>query len=156
MIDPNELKMGIEIEKEHTQDEALARKIALDHLVGNSAHPGDPKYYSKLKASGLDEGCEDEITMISPAPLQSMAPSVAVISVGQTGGRQTELTSSGLGKGGNPRPLKSTGLETPVETKKVGPNKVANAKTPTLSGTPTITDSDPMNFFGGQILSKFM
>lgn len=41
--DPQELKMGIEIEKEHTKDEDKARKIALDHLAEI------PDYYSRLK-----------------------------------------------------------------------------------------------------------
>jgi hypothetical protein len=30
--DPKELEMGMSVEKEHTQDEALAKKIAMDHL----------------------------------------------------------------------------------------------------------------------------
>lgn len=51
-VDPNELKAGIEDEKEHTQDERLAKKIALDHLKK------DPKYYSKLRKAGLMEDFE--------------------------------------------------------------------------------------------------
>lgn len=39
----SELKKGIEIEKEHTNDENKAKEIAMDHLVE------DPHYYSKLK-----------------------------------------------------------------------------------------------------------
>ena len=42
-VDPKELKMGIKIELEHTDDKAEAKKIALQHLAEN------PKYYSKLK-----------------------------------------------------------------------------------------------------------
>jgi Protein of unknown function (DUF5661) len=38
-----QLKIGIEIEKEHTSNLDVARKIALDHLFE------DPKYYTKLK-----------------------------------------------------------------------------------------------------------
>lgn len=30
--DPEQLKMGIEVEKEHTDDPAVAKKIAKDHL----------------------------------------------------------------------------------------------------------------------------
>jgi hypothetical protein len=37
-----ELKMGIEVEKEHTKDPDIARKIALDHLAEV------PDYYTKL------------------------------------------------------------------------------------------------------------
>lgn len=42
-IDPQELKMGVEVEKEHTTDLKLAMQIATDHLKE------DPRYYSKLK-----------------------------------------------------------------------------------------------------------
>ena len=48
-IDPEELKKGIETEKEHTTDEETAKKIALAHLGE------DPKYYSKLSKAGLEE-----------------------------------------------------------------------------------------------------
>lgn len=41
-VDQAELQKGIEHEKEHTQDEALAKEIALDHLAEN------PRYYSEL------------------------------------------------------------------------------------------------------------
>ena len=41
--DPEELKMGVEVEKEHTNDLKLAMQIATDHLKE------DPRYYSKLK-----------------------------------------------------------------------------------------------------------
>lgn len=42
-IDPEELKMGIKIELEHTKNHQLAKEIAQDHLYE------DPKYYTKLK-----------------------------------------------------------------------------------------------------------
>ena len=38
-----QLKMGIEVEKEHTKKEAKAREIALDHLLEL------PDYYTRLK-----------------------------------------------------------------------------------------------------------
>ena len=41
--DPEQLKMGIRIEMEHTTNPLIAEKIAKDHLVEN------PKYYSYLK-----------------------------------------------------------------------------------------------------------
>lgn len=41
--DPTQLKMGIEIEKEHTTNPKLAEKIAKQHLEE------DPQYYTKLK-----------------------------------------------------------------------------------------------------------
>ena len=42
-FDPEQLKMGIAIEKEHTKSVLIAKLIAKDHLSE------DPKYYSKLK-----------------------------------------------------------------------------------------------------------
>ena len=42
-FDPDQLKMGIEVEMEHTKDRRVAREIALDHLSE------DPRYYTKLK-----------------------------------------------------------------------------------------------------------
>lgn len=42
-FDPNELKMGIEIEKEHTDNEEIAKEIAKDHLSEL------PDYYTRLK-----------------------------------------------------------------------------------------------------------
>jgi len=43
-VDPKELQMGIEVEKEHTSDINLAEKVALDHLSEI------PNYYTLLKA----------------------------------------------------------------------------------------------------------
>jgi len=43
-LDPEELAMGIKVEMEHTDDPAIARKIALDHLSEA------PFYYTALKA----------------------------------------------------------------------------------------------------------
>ena len=45
--DPEQLKMGIEVEKEHTTDSKIAETIAKHHLSEN------PKYYTKLKSLGL-------------------------------------------------------------------------------------------------------
>jgi GNAT superfamily N-acetyltransferase len=47
-VDPEELRIGIEIEKEHTSDEAAAKEIALDHL-----HEV-PDYYTRLVAMEED------------------------------------------------------------------------------------------------------
>jgi len=44
-----ELKMGIKIELEHTDDEDKAKEIAMDHLWEN------PSYYSRLKKSEIEE-----------------------------------------------------------------------------------------------------
>ena len=42
-----QLNIGIQVEKEHTEDEDKARTIALDHLDEK------PDYYTKLKKAGL-------------------------------------------------------------------------------------------------------
>jgi len=44
---PEQLKMGVEVEKEHTDDPAVAKKIAKDHLSE------DKLYYEKLARLGL-------------------------------------------------------------------------------------------------------
>jgi hypothetical protein len=46
-VDAEQLQIGIEVEKEHTDNEKLAEKIARDHLAE------DPHYYTKLKKAGL-------------------------------------------------------------------------------------------------------
>ena len=46
-VKKDQLKKGIEVEKEHTTDEKVAAKIALDHLAE------DPDYYTKLTKAGL-------------------------------------------------------------------------------------------------------
>ena len=47
-IHPSELRMGIKVEMEHTNDPEKAKKIALDHLAEN------PFYYTALKLSGVE------------------------------------------------------------------------------------------------------
>ena len=46
-VDEEQLQIGIEVEKEHTDDDDLAEEIARDHLAE------DPHYYTKLKKAGL-------------------------------------------------------------------------------------------------------
>lgn len=46
-INKTQLKMGIKMEKEHTSDTRIAKKIAIDHLLE------DNKYYTKLKKARL-------------------------------------------------------------------------------------------------------
>lgn len=49
-VDMDELKMGIEVEKEHTNDVELAKQIALDHLKEV------PDYYTRLKKMEKEAG----------------------------------------------------------------------------------------------------
>lgn len=55
-IPEDELKMGIEVEHEHTTDKVMARRIAMDHLAEF------PDYYSRLKKM------EDEAKAALPKP----------------------------------------------------------------------------------------
>lgn len=48
-FDADELKMGIEVEKEHIDDERIAKGIAKAHLAEM------PDYYTKLKAMEGEE-----------------------------------------------------------------------------------------------------
>jgi hypothetical protein len=57
-VDQEELKKGIEVEKEHTDDPVKAEEIALDHLAE------DPQYYTKLDKVGLEEATTDLIDII--------------------------------------------------------------------------------------------
>lgn len=41
-VDPEQFKMGLKVESEHTKDKDIATEIVLDHLAE------DPKYYTKL------------------------------------------------------------------------------------------------------------
>jgi uncharacterized alkaline shock family protein YloU len=54
-VNPDELRKGIEVEKEHTDNPKIALKIALDHLAE------DPEYYTKLATLGLEEAIAHEM-----------------------------------------------------------------------------------------------
>ena len=47
-VNKDQLRMGVKVEMEHTNDRKKSREIALDHLTE------DPKYYTKLKQ--MEEG----------------------------------------------------------------------------------------------------
>jgi hypothetical protein len=53
-VDSNELKMGIEVEYEHTTDKDTAERIALDHLAEL------PDYYTRLKKMEKEGGVAEE------------------------------------------------------------------------------------------------
>jgi len=129
-----ELEIGMDTEQDHTldkdtmcsQDTDLARVIAQQHLKDDS------KYYSKLKASGLDD-----------------IPTVAVVQVSAEPVGQTSLNSSGLGKGGIATPLKTSNIKAPAEKAKIGANKIVVGKTPTMSG-----NADPLDHYCGMIVKE--
>ena len=77
--DREELKKGIEVEKEHTDDPKIALKIALDHLNE------DPKYYTKLATLGLEERIsfkpeftKDEVEFIEDEVDSEMQPEINI------------------------------------------------------------------------------
>ena len=126
--DQKELQMGTAIEHEHTGDDKLAQKIAMDHLRE------DPRYYTKLNAAGLEQ--EGALTNQERGMEEC---DVAIIKVGGNGvGQQSKsgeatpakpLASSNLGSGA-PKPLTSTGLQAPK-----GANTIpALGKTPAKMG----------------------
>ena len=77
--DREELKKGIEVEKEHTDNPKIALKIALDHL------DEDPKYYTKLATLGLEERIsfkpeftKDEVEFIEDEVDNEMQPEIDI------------------------------------------------------------------------------
>jgi len=57
-FNPQQIKYGVEIEMEHTDDPDTAREIAIDHLTE------DPEYYTKLRK--MEAGKCDEADMFKP------------------------------------------------------------------------------------------
>ena len=162
--DQKELQMGTAIEGEHTADDRLAMKIAMDHLRE------DPHYYTKLKAAGLEQ--EGALTNAERG-MDECGADVAIIKIGavapQAGATgQKSLTSSNLGSG-TPKPLTSDKLEapkgdnhggqieqTPTSAGKAEPSRSSKnstdyaRKTPTMGGMSNC-NADATDFFGGQI-----
>lgn len=52
--DPEQLKMGIEVEMEHTTHKSIAERIAKDHLAEI------PDYYTRLKKMEEEAGVKDD------------------------------------------------------------------------------------------------
>jgi hypothetical protein len=59
-IHPSELRMGLRVEMEHTDDPKKAQKIALDHLAEN------PFYYTALKLSGIESPSAPKAKPVAP------------------------------------------------------------------------------------------
>ena len=64
-IDPEQLSMGMEIEKEHTPNDAIAKKIALDHLAEI------PDYYARLAQMEEQFKTESNAAAVPQQPQQS-------------------------------------------------------------------------------------
>ena len=63
-IHPSELRMGIRVEMEHTDDPKKAEKIALDHLAEN------PFYYTALKLSGIESPSAPKAKPVAPKKIK--------------------------------------------------------------------------------------
>ena len=70
-VDPNELEMGVDDEKAHTDDPGEQQTIALQHLKDT------PDYYSRIKAAGVD-GNGGSLSMMSPTAISTPVIAMAV------------------------------------------------------------------------------
>jgi hypothetical protein len=52
---PEEMKMGEEVEYEHTGNQKLAQRIAADHIKDHLKMVNTPDYYTELKAAGISD-----------------------------------------------------------------------------------------------------
>lgn len=131
-IDPKELEMGMEDEKEHTGDDQLAKTIALHHLKKH------PDYYSKLKGAGLDEMDKQPSArdrMMSPT---AIAPQIIGVAV------------RGSNTGGLPSGADQTGISPSTPTGRLGgyePIDTAKNNSELVDKTPknnTIDSAEPI------------
>ena len=112
-VDQAELQKGIEHEKEHTGDEALAKEIALDHLAEN------PHYYSDMEKYMPEPGNEPKISMptsgVGQVPIGGIvAPQAFAISV-KTGGDGSSFSGEKPGLSGPaPDGVESPGDKEPI------------------------------------------
>jgi DNA-directed RNA polymerase subunit H (RpoH/RPB5) len=74
----SQLKLGIKTEMEHTDNKKQAREIAMDHLAE------DPKYYTKLKKTKLEEAIGKSLTTAALGLSLMGNPSVSKASQGTT------------------------------------------------------------------------
>jgi len=86
-VDAAQLKMGMKVEMEHTNDSETAKEIALDHLTE------DPKYYTKLKE--VEKGCDK-----NKAELTKALDNIFEKAVGKEGSRGGNII--GHTKSGDP------------------------------------------------------
>lgn len=150
----SELIKGIKVELEHTDDEKVAKEIAMDHLYE------DPHYYSKLKKmetkeqlirKSIKKGLTDKLLNTKKidkplGKLHSMGKVETKENDDDTQGEKTEATGSGSSGaysaplfGGDNKFIKKSNKETPkleegLATGAMGVDKV-EAKEATTSGS---------------------
>lgn len=95
-VDQEQLQMGIKVEMEHTNDQELAKEIAMDHLAE------DPQYYSHLKAAGMADELPNGQQPPNQPPMQMqklMSPSAMgpnIIGVAVRGTKTGLLPAGGV------------------------------------------------------------
>lgn len=78
-----QLKLGLKIEKEHTDDAKKAREIAMDHLAE------DPKYYTKIKKMEAQEATTTASSGQYSAPLFSKMETKEATTTASSGAYET-------------------------------------------------------------------
>lgn len=105
-LDQEELKLGINVEMEHTKEPRLAREIAIDHLTE------DPKYYSKLYGAGLADEPANPFSNPSGIPMNGDAMDVptrvGVVAIGKI-----------VGSGQAFKPDANNGISVPGDKEKI-------------------------------------
>ncbi len=81
--DREQLKKGLEVEKEHTNNPKVALKIAMDHL------DEDPMYYEKLKSVGLEEFHKGEFCV--QCLIEYIKNHISVLNEAEYQGRKVQL-----------------------------------------------------------------
>lgn len=124
-VDPKELEMGVEDEKEHSNDPKTQQTIALQHLKDT------PNYYTRLNNAGLEETGVPPQKRTSPSAISTPVIAMAIRG-SSTGGlpsgadRNMELPQNGMDVS-NLSPSQLGGYE-PIPTAKDN-SKIVN-KTP--------------------------
>jgi hypothetical protein len=141
-FDPDQLRMGIDVEMEHTKDRSIAREIAMDHLKE------DPRYYTKLKKihkEDLDMNLSETIGWLFDLRESLEEAMKSVQATGQTRGNLPGITPASkkpppssrvsrkqaglppLVQKKKPMPTRGATDRPPVEMKKKGPDATAQA-----------------------------
>jgi hypothetical protein len=150
-VNLKELALGVKLESENDNDQALAQKVAAHNIED------DPRHYSKLQAAGLEgepEVAETDIEVVDVGGPTGLAggdqQSAGTTGLGAKAGASAK--SSGLGNPQTQKPLTSDNLNAPKVNVVNNKNTVASTKTPSLQGSSITTGApDQLDHFCGQI-----
>lgn len=150
-VNLKELALGVKLESENDDDQALAQKVAARNIED------DPRHYSKLQAAGAEN--EPDVAQAS-VEVVDVAGTAGVgggeqKAAGKTGlgnTAQPALKSSGLANPQTQKPLTSDNLNAPKTNVVNNKNTIASTKTPSLQGSSITTAApDQLDHFCGQI-----